>query len=108
MVPLKQMKAKHRSENAKLQAQLSETKIELESKAQHFDLIEEDLSLQITKMNLSKKNNELEIAEFMKTLEIKNPIYAIVKTEAMEKDTIYNKLKSYYATKVSSSLLTNS
>ena len=98
---LKQMEAKHRNDNAKLQAQLSETKIELESKGKNFDMMEEDLSLQITKMNLNKKNNELEIKEFMKTLEIKNPIYEIVKTEAMEKDTIYNKLKSYYAAKVS-------
>ena len=99
------MKAKHRNDNAKLKAQLSEMKIELESKGENFDMMEEDLLLQITKMNLNKKNNELEIAELMKTLEIKDPIYAIVKTEAMEKDTIYNKLKSYYAAKVSSSHL---
>ena len=98
---LKQIKAKHRNDNAKLQAQLSETKIELESKGKNFDMMEEDLLLKITKMNLNKKNNDLEIAEFMKTLEIKNPIYEIVKTEAMEKDTIYNKLKSYYAANVS-------
>ena len=100
---LKQIKAKHRNDNAKLQAQLSEMKIELESKGKNFDTMEKDLSLQIMNMNLNKKNNELEIAELMKSLEIKNPIYEIVKTEAMEKDTIYNKLKSHYAAKVSSS-----
>ena len=64
------MKAKHRSNNAKLKSQLSDTEIELKSKAQNFDIMEEDLSLKITKMNLSRKNNELEIAEFMKVMRL--------------------------------------
>ena len=64
-------------------------------------MLEQNLSLQVTRMNLKKKNNELKWATFMKTLEVKNPVYADVKIQAFENDTIYNKLKAHYASKVS-------
>lgn len=52
-------------------------------------------------MNLTKKNNELKWANFITTLEIKNPIYADVKIVAFENDTVYHNLKAVYALKVS-------
>ena len=64
-------------------------------------MAEQNLSLQVTRMNLTKKNNELKWANFMKSLEIKNPIYADVKIVAFENDTVYNNLKACYASKVS-------
>ena len=68
-------------------------------------MMEQNLSLQVTRMNLQKKNNELKWATFTKTLEIKNPIYSKVKIEAFENDTLYNTLKAYYGAKVSNSYL---
>ena len=64
-------------------------------------MAEQNLSLQVTRMNLTKKNNELKWANFITTLEIKNPIYADVKIVAFENDTVYDNLKAVYALKVS-------
>ena len=64
-------------------------------------MAEQNLSLQVTRMNLTKKNNELKWANFITTLEIKNPIYADVKIVAFENDTVYHNLKAVYALKVS-------
>ena len=96
-----QIKAKPRSNIAKLKIQLSDTRAELTAVKRQSGMAEQNLSLQVTRMNLTKKNNELKWANFMKNLEIKNPIYADVKIVAFENDTVYHNLKALYATKVS-------
>ena len=96
-----QIKAKPRSNIAKLKIQLSDTKVELISVKRKSGMAEQNLSLQVTRMNLTKKNNELKWANFITTLEIKNPIYADVKIVAFENDTVYHNLKAVYALKVS-------
>merc|ERR1719476_125221 len=90
---------KPRSNIAKLKIQVADIKFELESKKRKSGMMEQNLSLQVTRMNLKKKNNELKWATFKKNLEIKNPVYANVKIEAFENDTVYEALKSLYAGK---------
>lgn len=93
------VKAKLQSNNAKLKAQLSDTKFELEWKKENFDMLERNLSLQITEMNSKIENNQFELATVKKTLKVKNPIYAKVKTVADEKETAYSTIKSQFASK---------
>merc|ERR1711990_131637 len=96
---LNECAAKPRSNIAKLKIQLSDTKVELISVKRKSGMAEQNLSLQVTRMNLTKKNNELKWANFITTLEIKNPIYADVKIVAFENDTVYHNLKAVYALK---------
>ena len=100
-IQFEQTKAKPRSNIAKLRIQSSNIKAELIAVKRQSGMAEQNLSLQVTRMNLTKKNNELKWANFMKTLEIKNPIYADVKMVAFENDTVYHNLKAHYGAKVS-------
>ena len=80
---------------------LDDRKMELESKRRNSNMQEQDLSVKVTRMIQKQKSNEQTYKRLSSTLEVKKPTYAQVKIEATKNDTLYNKLKTTFAAKVS-------
>ena len=68
---------------------------------------EQDLGVRVTRTVQTQKSNKIAFKRLSTTLQEKKPTYSDVKIEATKHDTLYNKLKTTFAAKVSQQLTVN-